>query len=322
MFGAKDNRRSDKFSKTKSHFDTGKYKPSSKNASRIPNPPKDGYAANRRRINRTIAEETVSILETGSYEIDNNVINISNSLKTAVNNTITYGPKAMIPNILDQTKETPKTPTIFKVVKATTVETILNCVSDESNNQIKGKVCALNFASAKNPGGGFLNGSEAQEESLARATGLYACINKSPMYQANTDDNNYCLYQEYMIYSPDVPIFRDTENDLLEKPYVVSIISVPAVNTGEALKNNVPHKVIHETMYQRMDRMLAILVYHGIECPIFGSWGCGVFGGDINSIAEDFYDLLTGKYKNQFKQVIFSVIDQNDHKVFSSYFIK
>ena len=31
------------------------------------------------------------------------------------------------------------------------------------------------FASAKNPGGGFGNGAQAQEESLAASSALYAC---------------------------------------------------------------------------------------------------------------------------------------------------
>ena len=38
------------------------------------------------------------------------------------------------------------------------------------------KVGVLNFASAKNPGGGFLNGAMAQEESLAASGGLYRTL--------------------------------------------------------------------------------------------------------------------------------------------------
>merc|ERR1712029_910488 len=34
----------------------------------------------------------------------------------------------------------------------------------------------LNFASARNPGGGFTTGAEAQEESLARSSGIYPCL--------------------------------------------------------------------------------------------------------------------------------------------------
>jgi uncharacterized protein (TIGR02452 family) len=42
------------------------------------------------------------------------------------------------------------------------------------------RVAALNFESAKNPGGGFLIGARAQEETLARASGLHAMLQGDP----------------------------------------------------------------------------------------------------------------------------------------------
>jgi len=50
-----------------------------------------------------------------------------------------------------------------------------------------GRVGVLNFASARNPGGGFLTGAEAQEESIARSSAIYPCLMKhfECYYQAN-----------------------------------------------------------------------------------------------------------------------------------------
>jgi uncharacterized protein (TIGR02452 family) len=63
------------------------------------------------------------------------------------------------------------------------------------------KPVALNFASATHPGGGFLSGGLAQEESLARSSGLYACLRNNPMYEYHR--SNYDpLYSNYAIYSP------------------------------------------------------------------------------------------------------------------------
>jgi len=71
-------------------------------------------------------------------------------------------------------------------------------------------VAALNFASANNPGGGFLTGAQAQEESLARASGLYTMLLGYPMYRSLKDP----MYTNWVIYSQDVPVFRCDEGRL------------------------------------------------------------------------------------------------------------
>ena len=76
---------------------------------------------------------------------------------------------------------------------------------------------ALNFANATNPGGGFLGGATAQEESLCWATGLYACLLGNPMYAFHQEHDDG-LYTDYVIYSPDVPVFRSDVGALLAAP--------------------------------------------------------------------------------------------------------
>src|SRR5688500_14638286 len=83
----------------------------------------------------------------------------------------------------------------------------------------------LNFASAKNPGGGFLNGARAQEESLARGSALYKAIERSPMYAFHRQ-NGDALYTSWMIHSPDVPVFRDDATGWrLEEHYACAFLT-------------------------------------------------------------------------------------------------
>ncbi len=73
------------------------------------------------------------------------------------------------------------------------------------------RVCALNFASATNPGGGVLYGSSAQEESLCRCSTLYQCLNipefMDGFYTPHRQSGSP-LYNDDLIYSPGVVVFK------------------------------------------------------------------------------------------------------------------
>ena len=122
-----------------------------------------------------------------------------------------------------------------------------------------------------------------------------------------------------MIYSPNVPIFRNND-ELIEEPYNVSFITSPAVNANEAYKRGVKNEVIYKVMYARIDRILSIAIHHKYECVILGSFGCGVFGNNINDIAYIFSELLTKKYKGIFKKIVFSTLSHYDCETFLMYF--
>lgn len=68
-----------------------------------------------------------------------------------------------------------------------------------------GKTAVLNFASYKNPGGKFMEGSSAQEECLCHASTLYNVLKQFPVYyQWNRVHNNRALYTNRALYSEDV----------------------------------------------------------------------------------------------------------------------
>ncbi|MFN8419489.1 MAG: TIGR02452 family protein [Anaerolineae bacterium] len=139
----------------------------------------------------------------------------------------------------------------------------------------------LNFASAKHPGGGFLGGAKAQEESLARSSGLYPSLLKCPAYYQHNRRRSNALYSDWMIYSPACPIWRRDDGSWLEMPYTVDFITSPAPNAG-AVRVNSPADIpqIAPTLVDRSAKVLALAARWRCEALILGAWGCGVFRSD------------------------------------------
>lgn len=262
---------------------------------------------------RNIAKETVEILDRGSYQCENkNTVLIGDSLERSIDQTKHYSPEDFA-EVLDQRDELLKQnasngETRFVVENSTTLSSARSLLGQDASQ----RVLCLNFASAKNPGGGFLGGSQAQEESLARASGLYASINRVRGYYDSNRACGTCLYTDHMIYSPDVPVFRDDKDMLLSAPYEVSFITAPAVNLG-ALANQQSDQVAltEETMKRRIERVLSLAVIHQHRAIILGAWGCGVFKNNPDDVAKWFQHFLkeTETFRGAFDHVIFGVLD-------------
>lgn len=173
---------------------------------------------------------------------------------------------------------------------------------------------ALNFASARHPGGGYLGGAQAQEESLARASALVACIDGDQMYAWHEAHRNP-FYTDSAIYSPAVPVFRGEDGELLEEPYVCAFVTSPAVNAGVALRQDPAcGPAIRVAMARRIERVLAIAAANGHAQLVLGAWGCGVFANDPHEIATLFRDALFGPYRDVFAHVVFAVLDHSSSR--------
>jgi uncharacterized protein (TIGR02452 family) len=172
-------------------------------------------------------------------------------------------------------------------------------------------VAVLNFASARNPGGGFLRGARAQEEDLARCSALFACLDPQRTYYAVNRANPSLLYTHHLIYSPRVPFFRDEQRRFLEAPFLASVITSPAPNAGEALKRDPDAgPAVLATLRERAGHVLTAAVRHGHRTLVLGAWGCGVFRNDPREVARVFADWLAApQFRGAFDCVVFAVYD-------------
>lgn len=70
---------------------------------------------------------------------------------------------------------------MYEVTRERTCSAVLRMCNEGSPNPM-----ALVFASAKKPGGGFLTGAAAQEESVCRCSGLYKCLKVCEQFSFHT----------------------------------------------------------------------------------------------------------------------------------------
>ncbi|WP_434421490.1 TIGR02452 family protein [Nannocystis pusilla] len=170
-------------------------------------------------------------------------------------------------------------------------------------------VVALNFASARRPGGGFLSGARAQEESLCRASALYVCLEGRAMYGEHGGWHD-AMHGDAMIYSPAVPVFRGDDGPLLEQPWQCGFITAAAPNRN-ALRSRAPAREaeLPQVFAARIARVLALAARHGHDGVVLGAWGCGAFGCDPELVADQFHAALTGPFRGAFERVVFAVLD-------------
>jgi uncharacterized protein (TIGR02452 family) len=265
---------------------------------------------NNRKQRANIARETIEILERGNYQnLSGELIDLRGVIADAKDRSIYYDSFDRVfkdLNLLAQNLPSQKVE--FSVVNETTLHAARQLIEIEE----KRKILCLNFASAMSPGGGFLSGSQAQEESLARATTLYPCLAQmNQLYEINRQLNSP-LFTDNMVYSPDVSVFRDDDDILLDKPFCISILTTPAVRANAVVE---PEQIerIQQVMFDRTEKLLSIAAIHDYKVLVLGAWGCGVFGNSPTQVAQDFYHhLVENPLLNKcFTKVVFAVLDRS-----------
>jgi uncharacterized protein (TIGR02452 family) len=260
----------------------------------------------KRTTRASLAFETLTILGSGNYiGPAGRKVDIAESLGESVRNTQLIRPGDW-QGVISRAMSLPAGAAAkIEVTPETTLTAARRLAVDEHRDD----VAVLNFASAKNPGGGFIGGSQAQEESLARSSGLYATLQAAPEYY---DANRKCgsmSYTDHAILSPGVPVFRDDDGALLNAPYLTTFITMPAVNVGAMGQRDADHDRVESVMRHRIECVLALAAATGHGSLVLGAWGCGVFRNDPEMIASLFANSLSkgGSWRNRFERIIFAI---------------
>lgn len=173
-----------------------------------------------------------------------------------------------------------------------------------------GNIAVLNFASSKNPGGGFEVGAMAQEESLCYRSNLWQVLSKhESFYEFNRQHLNKNLYSDGIIYSEKIVVFRNAKLANTE-PVYQNVITCAAPNAKAALKNGVKQETIDLVMRRRLEEIFKVAIINKVKHLVLGAFGCGVFGNNPETVSEIMRELLVdNEYGRYFKQVTFAMHD-------------
>ncbi|MGV9454880.1 TIGR02452 family protein [Streptomyces sp. NPDC003635] len=249
---------------------------------------------------RGIAQQTEQIVAAGGYtRSDGRETPIAQAVAAARRGTRMYGPEPV---------PVPSAPPVGTRIEVTGESSL------EAARRLGDGTAVLNFSSARNPGGGYLNGAQAQEEALCRASALYTCLTEVREFYDHHRAHRDAFYTDRVIHSPGVPVFRDDRGRLLDEPYTRGFLTSAAPNAG-VVRRTAPERVaeLPAALAHRAERVLETAAAHGYRRLVLGAWGCGVFQNDPAQVAGAFRGLLGpgGRFADRFEQVVFGILDRS-----------
>ncbi|KAJ7185048.1 hypothetical protein C8R46DRAFT_938991 [Mycena filopes] len=281
----------------------------------------------KRRL-REIADSTLKMVNHQRIHFNGDIYDLSELLDKSKRQTTYYPPDSP----LSAWKDVPAPhrslyhpPVVIEFLETTT----LAAATRAGYNGRRMPIGVLNFASAEQPGRGFINGSPAQEESIARSSTLYASLmtpTAQQFYALHRADGRDGFYTHAMVYSPHVVVFRNDEGDMA-RPMEIDVLTSPANAALVRRKVSGPRweveREIKWRMRGRMARILYLFECQHVRTLILGSFGTGVFRNDVDMVAKLWAELLTGpnaRFKHSFDYVAFAVMDHDTYSRFKKAF--
>ncbi|KAJ7231389.1 hypothetical protein B0H12DRAFT_1059348 [Mycena haematopus] len=278
---------------------------------------------------RAIANATLDIISSGKVAVNGSLYDLNALMAESKHQTAYYSPDSLLSTWRSYSPAQPPPSTvntIMEFLKTTTLDAARNAGLQGYVRPIG----VLNFASADQPGGGFINGASAQEESIARSSTLYASLmtpTAQQFYALHSEDSRDGFYTHAMVYSPRVIVFR-ADGGELAPPMEIDVLTSPAVHSGLVRKHAAGAAVerdIKRAMRERMARILFLFERRQVKNLVLGSFGTGVFQNDVDMVAEIWAELLCGpsaRFASSFGYVAFAMVDSPTYLTFKDAFQK
>jgi uncharacterized protein (TIGR02452 family) len=173
------------------------------------------------------------------------------------------------------------------------------------------RIAVLNMASARRPGGGYRQGSGAQEENLFRRTNLAFCLDDVDNFDRKRKWH-YPLDEFGGIFTPEALVIRGTElkgYSFLDQVQKMDVISVAAYARPKLMGNRLDAKVAQNTK-RKMRLMFAMAHEHKVNCLVLSAFGCGAYVNPPTHIAQLFKEVIQ-EFDGVLEEVVFAIY--NDH---------
>ncbi|TGJ80900.1 hypothetical protein E0Z10_g7851 [Xylaria hypoxylon] len=226
-------------------------------------------------------------------------------------------------------------PATIKVINEDTLNAaIWLLASGKPGHSGDSRPAVLNFANSRKPGGGWMNGAMAQEETICYRSSLALSLHPR-LYPLNKYEGLYSPY--VLVMREDMASGHHRIDVEPEKLPVVSVLTVPALRNpkirrfelrasysvaGEPPTANMRLKD-KEVFYYDEDRditkgkmrlALRMAAQHGHCKLVLGALGCGVFGNPPEDIAHCWLSVLRENEfsGNRWSEVCFAIYDPKD----------
>lgn len=184
----------------------------------------------------------------------------------------------------------------------------------------------INFSHPLYPGGGYMAGLDDTEERLCRASSLYQSLSSqkaSQMYLYHEYSQSK-LNSNFMLISPQVAVFRNSNMQLIDHPYPVSVLSVSCVDKRRPMGNKVTEGEIDAVMKERIRMLFMVAARNMYRNIILSGFSCTSYGHSSDRVARYFYEVLVEEeYIEMFEHIIFALsyeVEKEDFDQFTSIF--